>query len=232
MAALMPVKNIDGKFLKDITISVIEMIENAGYKVVCLISDNNRINGNMFAAIAEGKLSSFVNHPLDPTRKLFFLYDSVHLAKCVRNNWLNQKDDAQTLTYPDFNSDESTVLHKACFAAVKQLYESEKACSVKLAPSLSQEAHYPTNTERQSVHLMLSVFNEKVVTALAMFGDKEKNCDSKQVITDTKTFIEIISKLWKMLNVKHPFKGRNTRDASSVPFVVLRTISWYILNVL
>ena len=75
--------------------------------------------------------------------------------KCVRNNWINQKDGAQTLTYPDFDSENTTVMRKACFAAVKQLYDSEKACTVKLASSLFQKALNPSSTERQSVHLML-----------------------------------------------------------------------------
>ena len=108
-------------------------------------------------------------------------------------------------------------MRKACFAAVKQLYDSEKACTVKLAPSLSQKALNPSSTERQSVHLMLRIFNDKVVSAFNIIGDKETNFESKSVIMDTKNFISIIYKLWKMLNVKHPFKGRNTRDICSDP---------------
>jgi hypothetical protein len=217
MAALVPVKNIDSKFLLDTTIDVIKIIEQAGYKVVCIISDNNKLNGNMFAAFAGGKLTNFIDHPLDPARKLFFLFDSVHLLKCIRNNWINQRDAAQTLTYPDLHNEGSTELHRACFAAVKQLYESEKNCSVKQAPSLSQKALYPSSTERQNVQLALCVFNDKTVTALDRFGDKEKNCDAQQVIYDTRDFIDIILKLWKLLNVKHPLKGRNLRDIDCDP---------------
>ena len=72
MAALVPVKNINGKFLKDLTVDVMRMVENAGFKVVCLISDNNRVNGNTFAALAGDKLVSHIDHPLDSNRKLFF----------------------------------------------------------------------------------------------------------------------------------------------------------------
>ena len=55
------------------------------------------------------------------------------------------------------------------------------------------------------------------MSALNIIGDKETNFESKSVIMDTKNFISIIYKLWKMLNVKHPFKGRNTRDICSDP---------------
>ena len=193
-------------FLKDLTVDVMRMVENASFKVVCLISDNNRINGNTFAALAGDKLVSHIDHPLDSNRKLFFLFDSVHLMKCVRNNWINQKDGAQTLTYPDFDSENTNVMRKACFAAVKQLYDSEKACTVKLAPSLSQKALNPSSTERQSVHLMLRIFNDKVVSALNIIGDKETNFESKSVIMDTKNFISIIYKLWKNVKCKASFQ--------------------------
>jgi len=82
--------------LKELTLKVITIVEKAGFKVVCLISDNNRINGNMFAALCNGSIQPSTVHPCDPSRKLFFLFDSVHLMKCVRNNWLNQKDPNQT----------------------------------------------------------------------------------------------------------------------------------------
>ena len=64
---------------------------------------------------------------------------------------------------------------------------------------------------------MLRIFNEKVVSALNIIGNKETNSESKSVIMDTKNFISIINKLWKILNEKHPFKGRNTRDICSDP---------------
>ena len=42
-------------------------------------------------------------HPCDPKRPLFYCVDTVHLIKCVRNNWLNQKNSEQAMYYPGFN---------------------------------------------------------------------------------------------------------------------------------
>ena len=39
-------------------------------------------------------------HPCNHTRPLFFILDSVHILKCIRNNWLNQKLDGKSLTFP------------------------------------------------------------------------------------------------------------------------------------
>ena len=63
---------------------------------------------------------------------------------------------------------------------------------------------------------MLRIFNEKVVTALMIFSSQQPT-NSSAVINDTRSFIEIILKLWKILNVKHPLKGRNLRDRDCDP---------------
>ena len=42
-----------------------------------------------------------VPHPTCPERKLYILFDFVHIIKSIRNNWLNLKDYDLTFTYPD-----------------------------------------------------------------------------------------------------------------------------------
>jgi hypothetical protein len=75
----------------------------------------------------------------------------------------------------------------------------------------------PSNTEQQSVPLMLCVFNEKVVAALKIFSQQQHpNCDIATV-DDTVVFVDMIVSLWKMLNVKHPLKCRNLRDQKCDP---------------
>jgi len=62
---------------------------------------------------------------------------------------------------------------------------------------------------------MLRIFNDKVVTALHIFATQPGNNES--MINGTRVFIETILTLWKMLNVKHPLKGRNLRDSNCDP---------------
>ena len=49
VTAMVHVKNLTAEYVKVCTLKVITMLENAGYYVFCLISDNNRVNRNMFA---------------------------------------------------------------------------------------------------------------------------------------------------------------------------------------
>jgi len=64
------------------------------------------------------------------------LFDSVHLLKCIRNNWINQADTSQTFTFPDL--DKNTLIRRACFADLKKLHSFEETRIVKLAPNLTQ----------------------------------------------------------------------------------------------
>ena len=63
VVALQPVKNLDSSFLHDSVTKVLKMIESVGYKVVALISDNNRINRNVFTSICGGTLQPSIAHP-------------------------------------------------------------------------------------------------------------------------------------------------------------------------
>jgi len=217
IAALVPIKNLTSDYLKQLTLQVLTAVENAGFRVLCIISDNNKVNGNMFRSLCGGELQSCIVHPCDDSRKLFFLFDTVHILKCVRNNWINQKDWEQTFVFPDFVNGEC--VQKARFRVLKDLYEHEKQSLAKLAPSLNPKALNPTSTERQSVPLMLRIFNDKVVTGLEYFADSCA-CPNDFVL-DAKQFVQIFVGLWKMLNVKQPMKGRNLRDSFCDP---IRTV--------
>jgi len=139
VASMVPVVRLNVSYLKECTMKVIVMLESIGYLVLCLISDINRVNRHMFTDLCNGELKPYIEHPCCSTRKLFFLFDSVHLLKCVRNNWLGQADVENMLNFPKFSGD-SDVLSQASFAHVRQLYDSEKDNIVKLAPSLTYKA--------------------------------------------------------------------------------------------
>ena len=107
-----------------------------------MVSDNNRINRNVFTSICGGVLKPCIAHPLDASRQLFFMFDSVHLLKSIRNNWINQVD--QTFLFQQVVGSAA----KACFAHLKQMCDSERHAIVKLAPSLTFTALHPSNIQR------------------------------------------------------------------------------------
>jgi hypothetical protein len=139
VAAMVPVKNLTSAYLQELIIKVIELLERVGFLVLCLISDNNRVNRNAFTDMCGGSLKSFTQHPCSSDRKLFFLFDTVHLLKCVRNNWLGQSDEQTSFIFPEIDGEDTIT---ASFAHLRALYHSEKDNFVKLAPGLTHKSLY------------------------------------------------------------------------------------------
>lgn len=112
-------------------------------------------------------------HPADNARPLFYVVDSVHLLKCIRNNWLNQKNPGTCIFYPEILSTSSLVrANGASFKVIRDLHASEEHSVTKFGYGLSYKALHPSNIERQNVKLVLKVFSSFVVEALKMRGDE------------------------------------------------------------
>lgn len=98
VAHILPVKKINAESLFKVIKKVIIGLENIGFKVICVSSDNNSINGSAMSNFSNPPQHTYIyKHPSDESRPLFFIYDPVHILKCVRNNWLNQKNAGQCM---------------------------------------------------------------------------------------------------------------------------------------
>ena len=62
-------------------------------------------------------------NPVNKVDKIYFLFDSVHLLKSVRNNWINLKNTQNTFTFPDI--EDNTVILHASFDHLKVVYNIE-----------------------------------------------------------------------------------------------------------
>jgi len=76
VAALQPIKNLEMSFFHDSVMKVLSLVETAGYRVLAVLSDNNRANRNMFEKMCDGILQPSVPHPLDSERRLLFFYST------------------------------------------------------------------------------------------------------------------------------------------------------------
>ena len=57
-----------------------------GFRVIAFITDNNAINRKAACHFSSPpKLSVGHPHPCESSRPLFFVLDSVHILKCIRN---------------------------------------------------------------------------------------------------------------------------------------------------
>ncbi|XP_077489630.1 uncharacterized protein LOC144100615 [Amblyomma americanum] len=215
VAHILPVFSIEASDLHEVLKKVILGLEKAGLKVIAVVSDNNSINRKVMSLFSKKKAIDIVYpHSADNARPLFFAVDPVHLLKCIRNNWLNQKSPDTSFLYPEFKSTESKLdIKKASFQTLRDLYTSERHNLSKFAYGLTYKALHPTNIERQNVKLALKVINPFVAQALKTPGTKP----GFPYAADTAEFIDLIHRWWCIVNTKTPSKGRHLRDPYQEP---------------
>ncbi|GFY32569.1 transposable element P transposase [Trichonephila clavipes] len=200
IVSLNPVKNMNAEDLHSMTLEILSLTEKVGFSVVCIVSDNNRVNRNCFSKLCNGTIKSDIQNPANNAKKLRLIFNSVYLIKSIRNNWLNQKDADSSLMYPDPSG--FSQIRKTSFSSLFKIYNEEMNI-VKLAPKLCLKALKPTNFEKQNVKLVLKIFEESNVTALNILIDK---LGYKEMFRDNAIFIKHILDFWQIMNIKNPTK--------------------------
>ena len=146
--------------------SVILDIEQCNLFVELLVTDNYSLNVRLFKLFSSDQmtLTSAASHAVSSDRKLYILFDFVHISKSIRNNWLNLKDYDHTFKYADMllfpSIYDTSELNEAKFEDIRLLYKSEQYSIVKQAHRLNSKACWPTSFERQNVNLALRVLND------------------------------------------------------------------------
>ena len=164
-------------------------VEKAGGHVLGSITDNHKVNQQYCKLFDRlGSSNAIVKHPLDNERVWFLLFDTVHLLKCIRNNWLSEK--CQKISFEQNNT-------PASFADVKELYQAEKDSILKTT-TLTQAAVNPSRLQLQNVQHVLRIFNDKVVAGLELQGHFA-----------TANFIRTVLNWWNVVNVSG--KGQDQR---------------------
>ena len=100
---LLPCSSTSATEIYTVVKSVIGDIERCGLKVQVICTDNYPLNVNFFKLFSSDKktLTPTAIHPIDPERKIFLIFDFVHIVKSIRNNWINLKDYEHTFSYPN-----------------------------------------------------------------------------------------------------------------------------------
>lgn len=211
-----PIINLDGPLFFTLTVAVVQLIQSCGFHILCMQSDNNRANRNMF----DRMITDFgVPHDckfviqLPNSQYLTFLtFDPVHILKCIRNNWLNQNDVEKSFVIRPFNDLTGDCL-TASFLDIRTLYHHESKQLLKLAFRLNRQSVYPSKLERQKVVLAVNIFHESTRVAVKSMLESGVTKHS-----GTFEFLEIISHWWDIVNVKDQFAGIRTRNEFMKPF--------------
>ena len=200
VARLIPVHNLKADFLYDQLTLLITIIHDAGGFVYALMSDNLRVNQQTFRLFHEnfGSRNIYsIAHPVpnEVFRDLYTLYDPTHLFKNIRNNWMTEKTQTLEFWLPD--TDDKVL---ASWKDLVTIYKSETNNGEHRNTKLDHRTLYPNNFEKQKVHLVVNVFNEKRCVALTVRN-----------MTGTHVFVKNVSNMWHM-NVKSPSARSRLND--------------------
>ena len=132
---------------------------------------------------------------------MYVLYDIIHLFKNIRNNWITEK--LQTLIFFDIDTNEEVI---ARWKDLIDIYKSEETSDLKQT-RLNYKTLHPNNFEKQKVHLVSNVFNEKTIVALEERG-----------MRGTAYFVKNVTRMWNILNIRSNEIGYRLNDQDRKPF--------------
>lgn len=163
-----------------------------------MTTDNNRVNQNLFSLLAPNG-TYCIRNPKYPDRVIRLIYDTIHILKNFRNNWINKKDPEKSFFYPKF--DNFSIIQQAAFKDIRDLYHSEKLKMIKSAPKLNAKTIHPNKFERQKVPLVLNLIHPTTIAAL--------NCKE---FTDTAEFLDVIRIWFDIVNNRSTVMGINREE--------------------
>ena len=129
VVSLIPVSKMTAEYLTELIRTVIVNLTKAGSIVCSVLSDNNVVNRKAFIALSGlPTLQPFFYNPVN-NAKVYVLFDSVHILKCIRNNWLNAKSLDKTFSFPDI--DDHSLIYNSSFNTLDKLYTLERGLTIK-----------------------------------------------------------------------------------------------------
>ena len=105
---------------------------------------------------------------------------------------------------------------KPNFYHLVELYHMECSKPLRMAHKLNEKCINPTSIQKTSTKLALSVFHESTSRALRNYSPV-----TNESWNDTAEFIELMIKLWSIVNVRPPTLGKHKRNPYQNPMVAL-----------
>jgi len=134
----------------------ITKLSNLGLNIKIAVCDQGAPNQAIFKELGVNKSKPYIE---SDGKKIYFVFDTPHLIKSVRNNFQGRNIQTQD--------------GLVRWSYIEQLYNLDNFSSVKLAPKLKRR-HMQTNSfDRMRVYLATQLFSQSVSNALKTMRDNE-----------------------------------------------------------
>jgi hypothetical protein len=209
MVAMLPISKIDSSVIERNFHAVLRAVFEVGFDVVCVSSDGHSANRMFYQQLCGGKMQPFIPHPLHQEKRIYLIFDPVHLFKNFFTNFLNRT----TFSCPSFDGK----LVSANFNHVSQLYHMELKKPLKVAHKIVLKVLAPRPIERCNVMLAVRMFHESTIAALRFYSDIHPEW------APTADFLDIINTWWNIVNVRTTSLGMKKRDDMRRPIIASDT---------
>ncbi|XP_037282313.2 uncharacterized protein LOC119170786 [Rhipicephalus microplus] len=203
------------ELLRFMTMNVMKAVEDVGFRVTRIVTDNHQSNVALFKSLSEdGMLAHVVPHPLRQGDPVFLSFDPNHLIKNLRNNIVEREMmDGDNLIQGG--------LH------LKELLSIQSQLLVKPVRFLTQSHVEPNNLEKMKVSRATQVFSPVVIATLEFLQENPQRHPDATEFQDclpTITFMKMQSKWYDLHNIG-AVKPRGQREE---PFYLIDDdrLSW------
>ena len=202
-----PDTTITGEWLQEQIKDCLNTLKSCGFNVRAIVCDNHSSNISAYDLLLQDcGQDPDSTYMMFESKKIYLLYDTVHLIKTIRNNLLNYK----RFIFPPFRFDGfEDVIEVAggemSWKTLHDVHDKDKLLDsyFRKAPALSYKALHPGN-RKQSVPLALAVFDSKTSAAIeSYFPDRKASAD----------FLRLIDTWWVISNAKQQFSSRRIGHA-------------------
>lgn len=219
-----PVSNLTANDLESFFDYAIETLQAIGFTVVSLSVDGNRVNQKFYSEKSKNSEATlFFDNPTKPGEKIFLFFDSLHLFKNLRNNWLageyaKENPLPAKLQFPRFPDDELNgecvgEIIEADFNDLRQIYRESRdrfeneGQVIHNVYGLTARALWINNYDRQREGLVRQIFNERTSAELKRRGKH-----------GTAAYIDIVNRWEHLMNTKSPGAGSHARIREMEPY--------------
>ena len=210
--AMSPIDEISAEKIHAIWSDAVKKLTiDLGFNVCATTADNHKSNMKHFKKIlCPGELESYIPNPFDSSKKIFLLFDSTHILKCISNNFRNKECfvcPKYKQTMERFEDSHPEANFYPNFAHVKELQNIEIGKPVKIAHKISDKVINPLALEKTNVSLADALFDESTINGLLFYGR-----NGFPAFIQTAKFLRIIRNWWDTFNVKSKCKGKHKRN--------------------
>ncbi|KAH7938161.1 hypothetical protein HPB49_021014 [Dermacentor silvarum] len=198
-------RNCTGRELHMLMRHVLKEVEEIGFFVVRIVTDNHKINVLAMQLLCNGSLKHCIDHPGKPNRKLFLAFDQCHLIKNVRSQFLSRDIG---------KGGEISANH------LKSLYRMQQGSLVKPVRFLTRKHVFPTNMEKMNVQRALQVFSPPVTAAMNLLHEQAGHtCDASFAgVGPTVQFMDTVNRWFVLLDVSNCTQHIHQKNADCKQF--------------